>query len=253
VLALIGVFSASLALLLLIINRLPVSSVASGVLRLPQNLDDAKELIYVLSELNERYYLEVMTLIFTSFVWLQMFALPGTFFFILASGMLFSFPVALGLMALASACGAISCYTISSLFCAPLVERYLSTKVENFRAQIRKLDGKFFVYMLFIRTTPFLPNWFVNVASPVIGVPAIPFFFGTLFGVIPPYILFLRVGRKIHDFATFEDAMPWEELAILWVAALVVALPVIFKARLARLLGISLPGIEANNQIKKTE
>lgn len=37
-------------------------------------------------------------------------------------------------------------------------------------------------YIIFLRITPFLPNWFINITSPVIGVPLSPFFFGTFLG-----------------------------------------------------------------------
>ena len=37
-------------------------------------------------------------------------------------------------------------------------------------------------YIIFLRITPFLPNWFINITSPVINVPLAPFFFGTFFG-----------------------------------------------------------------------
>ena len=37
-------------------------------------------------------------------------------------------------------------------------------------------------YIIFLRITPFLPNWFINVASPVIGVRLAPFYWGTFLG-----------------------------------------------------------------------
>jgi len=39
-----------------------------------------------------------------------------------------------------------------------------------------------FWYMLFLRITPLIPNWFVNISSPIVGIPFPYFFFGTLFG-----------------------------------------------------------------------
>lgn len=39
-------------------------------------------------------------------------------------------------------------------------------------------------YIIFLRITPFLPNWFINITSPVIGVPLSPFFIGTFLGNI---------------------------------------------------------------------
>lgn len=36
--------------------------------------------------------------------------------------------------------------------------------------------------MLFLRLTPLIPNWFVNIASPIVGMPVKYFSLGTLFG-----------------------------------------------------------------------
>jgi len=36
--------------------------------------------------------------------------------------------------------------------------------------------------MLFLRLTPLVPNWFVNIASPIVGMPIKIFATGTLFG-----------------------------------------------------------------------
>ena len=40
-------------------------------------------------------------------------------------------------------------------------------------------------YMIFLRITPILPNWFINIVAPVIDVPIIPFFIGTFIGYPP--------------------------------------------------------------------
>ena len=37
-------------------------------------------------------------------------------------------------------------------------------------------------YIIFLRITPFLPNWFINLASPIIGVRVAPFYWGTFLG-----------------------------------------------------------------------
>ncbi len=80
--------------------------------------------------------------------------------------------------------------------------------------------GNLLSYILFLRITPFLPNWFINIVSPVIGkpdttvltvyrkicfkitsflrlslgVPLLPFWFGSFFGVAPPSFVFIQVN-----------------------------------------------------------
>jgi hypothetical protein len=48
--------------------------------------------------------------------------------------------------------------------------------------QVAKHRENLLNYIIFLRVTPFLPNWFINIASPVIDVPLAPFFWGTFIG-----------------------------------------------------------------------
>jgi len=56
----------------------------------------------------------------------------------------------------------------------------MSLQVERHRAHL-------FNYIVFLRITPFLPNWFINMVSPVINVPLSTFFIGTFFGLSSSY------------------------------------------------------------------
>lgn len=47
---------------------------------------------------------------------------------------------------------------------------------------MEKHKDDIFNYMVFLRVTPFLPNWFINIAAPVINVPIWPFWLGTFLG-----------------------------------------------------------------------
>ena len=38
------------------------------------------------------------------------------------------------------------------------------------------------IFNVWLRMTPFLPNWFCNLACPLVGVPLRPFFVASLFG-----------------------------------------------------------------------
>ena len=48
--------------------------------------------------------------------------------------------------------------------------------------QIRKNNDNLMYYLLFLRITPLLPNWFVNVSSPIVGIPVSKFVLATLIG-----------------------------------------------------------------------
>lgn len=48
--------------------------------------------------------------------------------------------------------------------------------------QVDKHRDHLINYIIFLRITPFLPNWFINITSPVINVPLGVFFIGTFIG-----------------------------------------------------------------------
>ena len=44
-----------------------------------------------------------------------------------------------------------------------------------------------------------VPNWFVNVASPNVGISKSGFLLGTLFGLMPANIIHLKTGMVLKD------------------------------------------------------
>ena len=48
--------------------------------------------------------------------------------------------------------------------------------------QVDKQRDNLLFYIIFLRITPFLPNWFINITSPIINVTLWPFWLGTFIG-----------------------------------------------------------------------
>jgi hypothetical protein len=60
--------------------------------------------------------------------------------------------------------------------------------------------------MMFLRLTPLIPNWFVNLGSPLVGMPYIYFiiasFFGNLFfilGLMPNNFILIQTGLTLKE------------------------------------------------------
>lgn len=53
-------------------------------------------------------------------------------------------------------------------------------RTERFAAEVAARRGQLLPYVIFLRVTPLLPNTFINVASPLAGVPVWPFSLGWL-------------------------------------------------------------------------
>lgn len=62
--------------------------------------------------------------------------------------------------------------------------------------QVDKHRDHLINYIIFLRITPFLPNWFINITSPVINVPLGVFFIGTFLGkalCIPSVVFYFGI------------------------------------------------------------
>ncbi|KAG7276673.1 hypothetical protein CRUP_032022 [Coryphaenoides rupestris] len=163
---------------------------------------------------------------------LQTFAIPGSIFLSILSGYLYPFPLALFLVCLCSGLGASFCYMLSYLVGRPVVYKYLSERAQKWSQQVDKHRKHLINYIIFLRITPFLPNWFINITSPVINVPLGVFFLGTFLGVAPPSFVAINAGTTLYKLTTAGEAVSWNSLAVLGVLAVLSILPVCFQKKL---------------------
>ncbi|XP_012543180.1 transmembrane protein 41 homolog [Monomorium pharaonis] len=201
-------------------------------MKLPLHIEDAKNLGKLLERYKDLYYFQVLAGLFVTYIFLQTFAIPGSIFLSILSGFLFRFPIALLLVCTCSAIGATLCYLLSSLLGRRLLYRYCPEKAKKWTITVAKHHDNLLNYMLFLRMTPLLPNWFINVASPVIGVPIMPFTVGTFFGVAPPSFVAIQAGQTLHKLTSSSDAWSWNSIIILCLFALFSLLPVLYKQKL---------------------
>ncbi|KAJ8675181.1 hypothetical protein QAD02_010967 [Eretmocerus hayati] len=201
-------------------------------LKLPLDIQDAKNLGRLLGSYKDLYYLQVLTGLFITYIFLQTFAIPGSIFLSILSGFLFPFPLALSLVCTCSAIGASLCYLLSSLVGRRLVQKYFPDKAKIWAETVSKHKDNLLNYMLFLRITPLLPNWFINLASPVVGVPMLPFTIGTFFGVAPPSFVAIQAGQTLNKLTSSSDAFSWNSVILLFIFALLSLVPVIFRRKI---------------------
>ncbi|XP_055524774.1 transmembrane protein 41 homolog isoform X2 [Wyeomyia smithii] len=198
-------------------------------IKVPFDIEDAKQLGRVLDRYKDLYYLEVMFGVILVYIFLQTFAIPGSLFLSILSGFLYNFPVALTLVCFCSALGATLCYLLSQLVGRRLVKHYFPEKARVWAHQVDKHREDLLSYMLFLRMTPFLPNWFINLVAPVIGVPLYPFALGTFLGVAPPSFIAIQAGKTLYKMTSSSDAFSWGSITMLALFSVFSLVPVIFK------------------------
>lgn len=231
------IFSVALLAMLFVYSRAPMLSKEDAEkIKLPKNLDDAKDLGKVISNYKDDYFDQVVIVFVCTYVFLQSFAIPGSIFLSILSGFMFPFPLALFLVCFCSASGASLCYLISSVIGKKVVHRFFPQKIKTWKAQVAKHKKDILSYITFLRITPFLPNWFINIASPVLNVPLWPFYVGTFIGVAPPSFGFISAGVELYELTTTGDAFSFKSIALVVVSAIISLLPVMFRSTIKKKL-----------------
>ncbi|KAI8483965.1 Transmembrane protein 41B [Branchiostoma belcheri] len=227
------IFLSSLVVLGLVYWNFPdLKEEERAAVKLPRNIEDAKALGRVLSAYKEAYYYEVMAGVTVTYIFLQTFAIPGSIFLSILIGYMFPFPLALFIVCLCSATGASFCYLLSYLVGRRLVLRYIPDRVKQWSATVSRHRDNLLWYIIFLRITPFLPNWFINITSPVIDVPLYPFYLGTFLGVAPPSCIAIQTGTTLYQLTHYGAAVSWKSMSFLAVFAVLSLLPTLFKGKL---------------------
>ncbi|XP_061395507.1 transmembrane protein 41 homolog, partial [Musca vetustissima] len=203
-------------------------------IKIPRDIQDAKMLAKVLDRYKDMYYFEVMFGVVVAYIFLQTFAIPGSLFLSILLGFLYRFPIALFLICFCSSLGATLCYSLSNLVGRRLIRHFWPKKISEWSKHVDKHRDSLFNYMLFLRMTPILPNWFINLASPVIGVPLFTFAFGTFCGVAPPSVLAIQAGKTLQKMTSSSDAFSWTSMGILSLCACLSLVPGLLKNKLKK-------------------
>ncbi|KAI4830561.1 transmembrane protein 41B [Gymnodraco acuticeps] len=236
-LILVSIFTFAASVMYLVYRNFPeLPDDEMEKIKIPKDMEDAKALGTVLSKYKDTYYSQVLVAYFATYIFLQTFAIPGSIFLSILSGYLYPFPLALFLVCLCSGLGASFCYLLSYLVGRPIVYKYLTERAKKWSQQVDKHRDHLINYIIFLRITPFLPNWFINITSPVINVPLGVFFLGTFLGVAPPSFVAINAGTTLYKLTTAGEAVSWNSLAVLGVLAVLSILPVCFQKKLQKKL-----------------
>ncbi|VDP56351.1 unnamed protein product [Heligmosomoides polygyrus] len=227
---LVGLFASFVFLLSVIYYHCPeMDEQHRKDFKYPRSLDDAKRLGRVLLYYRDQHIFTVFFGVVVVYVMLQSFAVPGSIFLTILSGYLFNFFVALLLVCTCSAAGASVCYLLSYMFGRDLVLRKFPDRVQKWQKDIAKHKENLLSYIIFLRVTPFLPNWFINIASPVLDVPLGVFFLGTFLGVAPPSFLYIQAGSTLEQMVHTNVTWNLNSALLLTFFALLSLAPVLYN------------------------
>jgi transmembrane protein 41 len=192
----------------------------------PDSLSVAKLVSRVLSNYTGEHYFAVLQACMALYIVLQALSIPGTAFLTVAIGSLFGLYVGVALSLLSSLVGASLSYWMSYFVGGMIVPRVFPALTADFKRRVDENRGHLLNYMLFLRVTPLLPNFFINLASPLFGVPYWHFAVATLFGIVPAVFMLAQGGVTINELESIADlSRNWKSFALMFSIGLLVLLP----------------------------
>ena len=228
---LMGIFLTCLLVLFLLISSAPEVKAEDReiFLTLPRSVAQIQSLSNAITSYTLGSYWYVVTLFCFLYLVLQSFAIPGPLVLSILAGALFGRWEGLLYVSLCATCGASLCYTLSSFFGKGIIVRNYPAKVVDANKKIKEHSENLFFYLLFLRITPIVPNWLINLSSPIIGVPFTQFFFATFLGLMPANCIHINAGMTL---ATIEQVgLTYNSMIFLLVLAFFALIPTLFLNR----------------------
>jgi uncharacterized membrane protein YdjX (TVP38/TMEM64 family) len=161
----------------------------------------------------------VTSLIAFVYITLQTFCIPGTIALNVVTGALLGVQVGLPLCVLLGTVGACCCFGLSSVAGTRLVaaadaKLMKGQGIGKLRGSVQRYRSELLAYLLFLRLTPILPNWLINLGSPVASVPLSQFALATLLGITPQTYLSVRFGTLAQTGSLKAIVTPYDTAAI---------------------------------------
>ena len=203
-------------------------------LHVPHSMDELRAVRSTLETYRREYGTQVAALLIATYIFLQTFMIPGPMGINILAGSLYPFWTAMLFTAAVSTLGASLNYWLARLLLKDAVTALVPTRISAFQAEMRRHNSHIFNYMLFVRVTPVLPHWFVNVASPVVGVPFHIFLIATAIGHQPMNFITVQTGAALSTINSISDLYSLRNIAFLMVVGVVALIPVMLKRRVKK-------------------
>ncbi|XP_072034536.1 transmembrane protein 41A-like [Amphiura filiformis] len=181
-------------------------------LSFPTNLDELSVMASYLQQYKKDHMSYVLVLFCSAYLYKQTFAIPGSVFMNLLGGALFGVWKAFPLCCFLTAVGATCCYLLSYAFGRTLVLKYFNNRVAPLQNKIQENLQSLFFFLLFLRFFPMSPNWFLNITSPILGVPIVQFFFSVLIGLMPYNFMCIQTGSVLSEITSLNDMLTFDVL-----------------------------------------
>ncbi|CAI2169599.1 854_t:CDS:2 [Funneliformis geosporum] len=203
------------------------------VLKFPRTLQDVRLIHESLTgHGNDDIYIVICYI--ATYIFLQSFAVPGSVMLSVLGGTLWGSWKALVLVSFVSkGTGATISYLLSYYLGQPVTQNYLAERMERWNVQLNAHRKGLFSYIIFLRIAPFLPNWFINIASPHLGVDIRVFYWATFIGVAPLSFIHVQAGETIHVLSESDEFsfLTTQNIVAMSLIAITALIPVLLRKK----------------------
>lgn len=201
------------------------------MIRWPRNGDDLRLIYGVIRKYTDSNYNHVLLAFCSLYVTMNTFSIPGPIFLSILSGPLFGPYKGFALVCACATTGCSLSYWLAHLLAKELVERCLADRLNMFRTKVEANRDNLFFYYLFLRITPLLPNWFINISSPILNVSFFTFVSASFLGMIPLNIVHIRTGMLLDEIQQV-GGVDFKVIGMLFGLGFLALLPTLFKKKL---------------------
>ncbi|KAK3589773.1 hypothetical protein CHS0354_021105 [Potamilus streckersoni] len=194
-------------------------------LKFPKNIEELNDVTTLLLDYKANHSAYVLLLYISAYLYKQTFAIPGSFFVNLVGGALFGTWPSFLLACLLSATGASCCFLLSKYFGKSFIKKYFPNKLQFLEDKVEENMDSLFFFLLFARLFPMSPNWFLNMAAPIINVPLHLFFLSVFIGLMPYNYICVETGNMLSNIESLDDIFSTEMMFKLAGVACVALIP----------------------------
>lgn len=119
------------------------------------------------------------------------------------------------------------CYLLSQTLVKGFILEFKPGLVKKFKGMVESNKSSLWVFVIFLRMSPIIPNWFVNLASPIVGIPLTSFYLGTFLGLIPFNYIHVQTGNTLNNINKFGASL--NQLILLFALSLLLMLPTLIN------------------------
>lgn len=194
-------------------------------LKFPSDLEELRELAEMLKFYKKEHTGYVLLLFSSAYLYKQSFAIPGSSFLNILAGALFGPYEGLLLACVLTTMGSTMCYLLSNAFGKRYIANLFPDKVSMLQGKVEDNKSCLFFFLLFLRFFPMTPNWFLNMAAPIVNIPITYFFLSVFIGLLPYNFICVQTGVMLAEVSTLDDLFSWDRLVQLLAIAFFALLP----------------------------